>query len=66
MNHVPCSGASLSLLGRLVNNEKLMETKKAWEILLFAHPNIQALALPLRKDRQRSQPTPVIYHIGHR
>ena len=38
-----------------------METKKAWEFLLFAHPCIQAFALPHFKDKQRSQPTPSDY-----
>lgn len=38
-----------------------METKKAWEFLLLAHPCIQAFALPLYKDKQRSQPTPSDY-----
>lgn len=40
-----------------------METKKAWEFLLLAHPCSQAFALPQLKDKQRSQPTPsgIIY-----
>ena len=38
-----------------------METKKAWEFLLLAHPCCQALALPPVKDKQRSQPTPSDY-----
>ena len=42
---------------------KFVEIKKAWEILLLAHPWSQALALPLIKDKQRSQPTPSDYII---
>lgn len=30
-----------------------METKKAWEFLLLAHPCSQAFALPQLKDKQR-------------
>ena len=42
-----------------------METKKAWEFLLLAHPCSQAFALPQLKDKQRSQPTPsgIIYTL---
>lgn len=35
-----------------------METKKAWEFLLLAHPCYQAFALPQLKDKQRSQGSP--------
>ena len=38
-----------------------METKKAWGDSTLAHPCIQAFALPLPKDKQRSQPTPSDY-----
>ena len=38
-----------------------MEIKKAWEFLLLAYPCLQAFALPLCKDKQRSQPTPSDY-----
>jgi hypothetical protein len=31
----------------------VMETKKAWDFLLLAYPRLQALALPLFKDKQR-------------
>ena len=40
---------------------RFMETKKAWEFLLLAHPCCQAFALPQFKDKQRSQPTPSDY-----
>ena len=40
---------------------KYVETKKAWEFLLLAHPCSQAFALPQLKDKQRSQPTPSDY-----
>ena len=42
-------------------NVKMAENKKAWEIYFRAHPSIQAFALPLHKDKQRSQPTPSDY-----
>ena len=38
-----------------------METKKAWGVSTSAHPCVQAFALPLCKDKQRSQPTPSDY-----
>lgn len=34
-----------------------LDTKKTWESLLLAYPDFQALALPIIKDKQRSQPT---------
>ena len=40
---------------------KIMEIKKAWGVSTSAHPCIQAFALPLSKDKQRSQPTPSDY-----
>ena len=41
-----------------------METKKAWEFLLLAHPCSQAFALPQLKDKQRS-PRQVELYIQH-
>jgi hypothetical protein len=35
--------------------------KKGMGDSTFAHPYIQAFALPLSKDKQRSQPTPSDY-----
>ena len=45
---------------------EMVETKKAWEFLLLAHPCVQAFALPLLKDKQRSQPTPSDYIYNNR
>ncbi len=39
----------------LKNKYKIL--KKTWESLLLAYPDFQALALPIIKDKQRSQPT---------
>ena len=35
--------------------------KKGMGVSTSAHPRLQALALPLCKDKQRSQPTPSDY-----
>ena len=40
-----------------------MDIKKTWEKLLVAYPNRQAFALPMYKDKQLSQPTPIAYYI---
>ena len=46
---------------------KQTEKKKGMGVSTFAHPWVQAFALPLRKDKQRCQPTPrdVIFAVEY-
>jgi len=41
-----------------INRLKCMETKKTWEKTFRRLPHTLALALPIPKDKQLSQPTP--------
>ena len=44
-----------------VRIKQVLGNKKGMGVSTFAHPCIQAFALPRLKDKQRSQPTPSDY-----